>query len=68
MNNSSFSHLQCSHPTHVFERPLVDLSDVIVAEVDGLQGVEAAESVSRQVPDEVVAHVEVPETTTELIL
>ena len=64
----SVPHLQRSHPSHVIEGPLVDLSDVVVTEVDGLQGVEAAEAVSGQVPDEVVAHVEIPETTTEFIL
>ena len=61
-------HLQRSDPAHVLERPLVDFPDVVVTEVDGLQGVEAAEAVPGQVPDEVVAHVEIPETTTEFIL
>ena len=61
-------HLQRGDPAHVFECPLVDLANVVVAEVDGLEGVEAAEAVTRQVSHQVVTHVEIPETKLIIIM
>ena len=53
--------LEYWEPFESLEGAVVNLPEVIEAQVDGLQGLEAVEAGPRQVADQVVAHVQVSE-------
>lgn len=62
------THLERGEPPELLEGPLVDLPDVVEAEVHRLQGLQAVEARPRQRPHQVVAHVQGPEGTKAELL
>ena len=57
--------LEMDQPLEVGKDPVVDDPDVVEAQVDGLEGLEAVEAVARQVLHQVIAQVQVSECAEE---
>ena len=60
INNDDPPHLEHWKPPEILERPLVHFPEIVEAEVDALQGLQAVKAAAGQGTDQVVAGVKEP--------